>query len=59
MKFYMKVDLDIPYLDLTLILTSAPILTAILEAKNLNSYNSVIFQAMSQKFCVEVYLCIP
>ena len=32
MKFYMEVDLAIPYLDMTMILTSAILLTPILDA---------------------------
>ena len=43
----MEVDLDIPQLDMILIFTSASALSS-----------TSIIQAMSLKFCVEVYLDI-
>ena len=53
----MVVDLDNPYIDLTSILTSVSTSTS--EVKKLNSHNSVIIEARSLKFGIEVDLENP
>ena len=52
----MVVDLDLLYIFLASVLTSASASTSALEVNILNGHNSLIFQARRLKFCMVVDL---